>query len=215
MVRWVRDAIVAWHEREVHVPRVELVARAMAAHLEPRESLLDVGCGTGEVALRVAGLVDAVEARGVDVRLRPRVVVPAEPYDGRTLPFDDGRFDVVLLADVLHHCDDPGPVLREALRVARRAVIVKDHLAFGPLSRLALLAMDHVGNAGPGVRVTGTYLDVAGWVALCASVDARIARLSWPVRTHRPPVSIVTSPDLQFVATIERAVPLAQRCSKT
>ena len=44
-------------------------------------------------------------------------------FDGRTLPFPDNSFDVVLLIFVLHHAEDPKAVLHEARRVCRGKVI--------------------------------------------------------------------------------------------
>jgi len=58
-------------------------------------------------------------------------------FDGRTLPFGDGEFDVALLCDVLHHAPkDAARLLAEAARVARH-VLVKDHFARESFARLA------------------------------------------------------------------------------
>lgn len=44
--------------------------------------------------------------------------------DGEALPFMDGSFDTVLLAEVLEHVEEPRRLLREALRVARGRVVL-------------------------------------------------------------------------------------------
>ncbi|MDZ7673468.1 MAG: bifunctional glycosyltransferase/class I SAM-dependent methyltransferase [Acidimicrobiales bacterium] len=80
--------------------------------------ILDLGCADGAVA---GALTDrGHEVVGVDVSAEPGVTervsrfVEADLDNG--LPAEvDGRFDVVLLADVLEHVRDPGAVL-EALR---------------------------------------------------------------------------------------------------
>jgi SAM-dependent methyltransferase len=205
--RSLRDAAVAFHHRGIHVPRVRRIASALAEHAGPCASLLDVGCGTGEVARLVAERAGASRVSGVDILVRPEVHIPVQPYDGETLPFADGAFEAVMLSDVLHHCPRPAVVLREALRVAARVVLLKDHFAFGPLSRLALLGMDHVGNAGPGVHVEGTYLDFAGWVALASEAGGRFSRLTWPLVVHELPFRLITRAEWQFVASVERAAP--------
>ena len=46
--------------------------------------------------------------------------------NGKSLPFEDGAYDVVILADVLHHDPDPVALMKECGRVAKRFVIVKD-----------------------------------------------------------------------------------------
>jgi len=75
-----------------------------------------------ELARRGAG-----EVVGVDVvDVRETRALPFALYDGLTLPFPDGRFDLAILTFVLHHVpnDRKPALLREALRVARRRVVI-------------------------------------------------------------------------------------------
>jgi SAM-dependent methyltransferase len=103
----------------------------------PRGAALDVGCGTGALAARLAGA--GYETVGVDpsegmlevLRQRsPRV--RAVRASAESLPFPDGSFDVVLTVAVLHHIADPDRVRRtlaEMVRVAKPSgrVLVWDH----------------------------------------------------------------------------------------
>jgi SAM-dependent methyltransferase len=97
--------------------RLDLMRRQ--APLDGRR-ILDVGCGLGMYVRRFRAFSD--EVYGVDVdpdkvaqasRELPNLqVAPAE-----TLPFPAGRFDVVLLHEVLEHVTDDRAALAEALRV--------------------------------------------------------------------------------------------------
>lgn len=58
-------------------------------------------------------MTEAQRVRGVDGELEFRT------WDGVTLPFGDGAFDCVLATSALYRHEDPGAVLREALRVLR------------------------------------------------------------------------------------------------
>ncbi len=86
-------------------------------------SVLDVGAGTGAgsravLAAGAAGVVAADAAWGMlrfDADARP----PAAVADARFLPFDAGRFDVVVAFFSLNHVTDPAAGLREAARVLR------------------------------------------------------------------------------------------------
>ena len=109
--------------------------RAVRADLEtsPAPSLLDVGCGSGDVPVWIASQVGRpVSVVGVDIK--PLHLGAAPPAlrgvvaDVHALPFPDGRFDVVTASLFLHHFDgsDVARVLRELYRVARRALVVND-----------------------------------------------------------------------------------------
>jgi SAM-dependent methyltransferase len=200
-----RGALFAEHHRRVHLPRVDRVARALAAQIGEARSLLDIGCGDGTVAAQIGAAVGATRIAGVDVKVRPEVAIEVTAYDGTHLPFPDRSFDAVVISDVLHHCHDPAAVLREALRVASRAVAIKDHFCFGPVSGKILLWMDQVGNAAPGVDVRGTYWTPTEWVDMVTAAGGRIARLTWPLQIHDYPFRLVTRDELQFAARLEPA----------
>ncbi len=202
-MRVLTRALVSFHHHRIHVPRVARVARALAEGIGRARSLLDVGAGDGSVALAIGEKVGAARIEGVDVKVRPETMIPVLAYDGETLPYEDGAFEAVVLSDVLHHCESPGRVLAEALRVASRVVAVKDHFRFGPVSEAILWAMDVVGNAAPGVVVRGHYFTQDEWARLVRSVGGRVSGQSWPLRIHDPPFRWITQDRLQFVATVE------------
>jgi len=113
--------------------------------------VLDVGCGLGGYSRALADrgfevrAFDVVEeyveaARGLGVR--------AERYDGRRLPVGDACVDTVILLEVLEHLEDPGALLREARRVARRNVLVSvpncsQSFAPAPIEFTHMLELDH------------------------------------------------------------------------
>jgi SAM-dependent methyltransferase len=198
-----RRALFASHRRVVHLPRVRRVSRALAELVGAAESLLDVGAGDGAIAARVAEHCGATRVMGVDVAPRAPCAIPTQAYDGHTLPFDDGAFEAVLVADVLHHAEDPTRVLAECLRVARRVVAVKDHYQFGWSSNQLLLWMDHVGNAEAGVHVRGRYFTRASFAETVAEAGGRVVRETWPLRIHHLPFRLVTRDELQFAAAVE------------
>lgn len=84
---------------------------------------------------------------------------------GQALPFPDKSFDVVSEFAVLHHVERPDLIIREMLRVARKAVLISDSNRFGQggvLARFAKLAMyktktwaafDWLRTKGKGYRI--------------------------------------------------------------
>jgi 2-polyprenyl-3-methyl-5-hydroxy-6-metoxy-1,4-benzoquinol methylase len=167
----------AVHGKLVHSRRVQMLASHFADLIPPQHSVLDVGCGDGLIDTLIAARRPDLEIAGVDVLVRPDARIAVVTYDGCHLPFKDGSWDTVLFCDVLHHTTDPVTLLREAARVARHNVIIKDHTVQGPLARLTLRFMDVVGNAPHGVQLTYNYLTPAQWEEAFRQSGLRVEKL--------------------------------------
>src|SRR5262249_29641109 len=130
-----KSLLGAAHGTLVFRRRVRVLSGVLAKELPKDATVLDVGAGEGSVALAVQALRPDVRIEGIDVFVRPNARIPVTLYDGHTLPFSDGTFDVVMFVDVLHHTTKPDRLVAEAARVARRRVVIKDHLCDGFLAR--------------------------------------------------------------------------------
>ncbi len=153
------------HEGLVFPRRVRVLAERIAPHVPETGSVLDLGCGDGQIGAGVLALRPGLSIRGADVLVRPKTHIPVDAFDGTTLPYGDRAFDAVMIVDVLHHTDDPVRVLREAGRVCRGVVVLKDHLCDPWLGRARLTVMDVVGNARHGVHLANAYWERARWRA--------------------------------------------------
>ncbi|HYL39916.1 MAG TPA: class I SAM-dependent methyltransferase [Candidatus Binatus sp.] len=113
------------------------VAADVAASLSPGASVLEVGCGPGHLAQRLAergfevtgldldpAMVErarraaaalGLQGAGVDAAPVPAFVVG----DVASLPFDDGSFDAVVSTLSMHHWDDAVVGIREIVRVLK------------------------------------------------------------------------------------------------
>jgi ubiquinone/menaquinone biosynthesis C-methylase UbiE len=89
-------------------------------------AVLDLGCGDGRLTLSLRGrrIVGADVSRVALDRARERVakhdVELVETVPGGVLPFADGTFDLVLLAETIEHVVDVETLLSEAHRVLRK-----------------------------------------------------------------------------------------------
>ncbi len=100
------------------LPRYDGDRWSLVTHLiGPAASVLDVGCRDRALAAKLPPDVDYV---GVDLGPPADVIANAE----EPLPFESRSFEVVVLADVLEHLDDPHAALDECMRIARRGVVV-------------------------------------------------------------------------------------------
>jgi SAM-dependent methyltransferase len=134
------DSIASVYDGSLPAHVVEYYLRKRTAFvLEhcPRGDGLDVGCGTGVLAERLAsagyqmvgvdpskGMLEILEARTPSVR---PVQAP-----GTSLPFDDDSFELVITVAVMHHIADPDEVrqtLAEMVRVMKPSgrAVVWDH----------------------------------------------------------------------------------------
>jgi ubiquinone/menaquinone biosynthesis C-methylase UbiE len=136
------------------------------------ETFLDVGAGTGRAVsffrnkgkeIRgvepVQALIEQATAKGV-----PENVILCG--DGRSLPFDDQSFDAVLECAVLHHVAEPSVVVKEMMRVARKAVFLSDSNRFGQggmAARALKLALYKMGlwRAARYVQTRGKYYTIS------------------------------------------------------
>lgn len=164
------------HSTHVLSRRVQILARHLAT-LAPRDAdILDVGCGDGQVAKLLLDQRPDLRLSGVDVLVREQTVIPVVAFDGTTLPFPDATKDTVMFVDVLHHTDDPLVLLREAARVSRRWILIKDHYREGLAAQLTLRLMDWVGNARYGVALPYNYWTEPQWQAAFAELKLRPVR---------------------------------------
>jgi SAM-dependent methyltransferase len=108
---------------------LEFVLRAsrIARRVRDGDAVLDVGCGAGHMLNELA-MFREIRPFGVDVSLDRYefTEIPAARFDGRTLPFPKGHFDVTVCCYVLHHLtpDHAKALLGEMVRVTRRRIVL-------------------------------------------------------------------------------------------
>jgi SAM-dependent methyltransferase len=199
-----KSLLNAVHNSAVFNRRVRVLARHLANAIAGSGSVLDLGSGDGSIAAALMEIRPDLKIEGVDVMLRPRTHIPVTRYDGVSLPFEDRSFDFVTIVDVLHHTTDPAAILMEAARVARRGIVLKDHLLEGLLAGPTLRFMDWVGNRGHDVVLPYNYLSQEQWQKAFdeagIAVESREERLDiYPV-----PFSWFFDRKLHFVAFLVR-----------
>ncbi|PYT79540.1 MAG: SAM-dependent methyltransferase [Acidobacteria bacterium] len=203
---WPLSWIGRWHYAFVFQRRARVLAELLAAQIPQRASVLDVGCGDGTIGSLIARLRPDIFIQGVELQLRPGCRIPCKAFDGEKLPFDEASFDVCLFVDVLHHTQDPTILLREAVRVGRCFVLIKDHLAENFLDHLTLRFMDWIGNRPHGVVLTYNYQSREQWKQ--SFLACGLTEVSWTadVPLYPAPFSLLFGRGLHFVSLLMKNI---------
>ncbi|MFY9620018.1 MAG: methyltransferase domain-containing protein [Pyrinomonadaceae bacterium] len=125
-----RKVAPGWHKwRQEFKAAGAVVTEAIlsASHVKPGMRVLDVGCGPGELALRVLPLVGdngCVAAIDLVPEMLPRATAAESLIvfgvaDAESLPFRDATFDLVMCRGAVMHFPDATQALCEAYRVLR------------------------------------------------------------------------------------------------
>lgn len=104
-----------------HLNRIRLFEiERIVPLLPPGSRILEFGAGTGMQALELSRRGFDVAAIDVPSSNYARnLIFPVQIYDGRTIPFPDGSFDVVFSSNVLAHVHDLEALHAEFARVLK------------------------------------------------------------------------------------------------
>jgi SAM-dependent methyltransferase len=192
------------HGGYVFKRRVRVLSDWMARLTPPNARVLDVGCGDGLIDSLIQEKRPDVRIQGIDTLIRPDPHVPVTRFDGKTIPHGDGSFDVVMFIDVLHHTDDPMILLREAVRVARQAILVKDHCRDGVLAGPTLRFMDWIGNERHGVVLPYNYWPERRWGQAFQELGLQLAAREKVLNLYPAPARWLFERRLHFIARLVR-----------
>lgn len=159
----------------------------IARHLEAGQTMLDLGAGTGFMARWLARRTGVRPTLSdlVDYHNRDEGMPFIHQNDPNYVPVEDSSFDVVLLMFVFHHIpryEDQERLLDEAVRVARRRVIIAEDTPGSRSERLVNAAWDWLLNIRHGVPTPFTFRSVPDWTELFKARDLSMAH----VETYRP-----------------------------
>ncbi len=191
------------HGNLVFGRRVTVLSRHLAELLPPGSRVLDIGAGSGTMARLIGRQRPDVTLSGIDVLVRPHTEIQVEQFDGRHIPYPEASFDVAMFVDVLHHTNDPLELLREAARVARHSILIKDHTKEGWLAGETLQLMDYVGNARHGVALPWNYWTRRQWDEAIAALGVSIGEWRSALGLYPPPASWIFDRSLHFIARLD------------
>jgi ubiquinone/menaquinone biosynthesis C-methylase UbiE len=177
-------ALIAALDEQASIPAIQRLRAAATEMLDARlgHHLLDIGCGSGDVARALAGRVgppgtvlgiDASATMLTEARRRTGTsTLPVEfrPGNITNLELDDGTFDGTLCERVFQHLASPDTAMAELVRVTRpggRIVVIDTdwgmHAIHGADPTLTAAVVDswarNAANGLAGRRLTSLFAD--------------------------------------------------------
>jgi len=176
---------------------------ALLGLLPPTWAVADLGCGTGEIAERLAAVVRRVIAvdrepamiEAARRRLEAHAVAEVRRGDLENLPIEDGELDAAVISLVLHHVARPLPAIVEAARALRPGgvLLVIDMIAHDREAYRAAMGHAHLGFDEAEIEAWAKAADMrlASWRRLRPDPRGRgpglfAATFEKPASLHRP-----------------------------
>jgi methionine biosynthesis protein MetW len=171
----------------------------IAAMIEPRTRVLDIGCGDGALLGHLAR-EKAVDARGIELSqsgvnacVGHGLSVIQGDADSDLAAYPERAFDYVVLSQTLQATRHPRRVLEDLVRIGRRAIVSFPNFGFWRI-RLGLLRYGRMPTSGllnhewydtPNIHLC----TIRDFVVLCHEIRIRIEQ-SLPLDRHGRPYSL-------------------------
>lgn len=149
-------------EKLIFPLRFKRLAKILGHYLEGSKRVLDLGASDGKLAETIQKDLD-IEFFGIDTHPQPKKSIPVIKYNGKKIPFKNNSFDCVMVVDVLHHDKNPHQIIKEAKRVSKKYILIKDHYFTNKVDFALLKFADYMGNKPYGVSLPYNFLNIEAW----------------------------------------------------
>jgi SAM-dependent methyltransferase len=197
------SSIMQAMHKPIYESRLRELVRTILPHLRAEDRILDVGCGNGTLGKALMdGAPGKFVAEGLERAVRGGEPIKVHAYDGVKIPFADNAYDIVIVADVLHHEPDPDRLMRECARVAKRAVIVKDHQVAGLLAQQRISFMDWAANAPYSIPCLYRYNSPSQWDQFPAKFGLKVGHEVRSMNVYPPIVNTIFGGRLHYLGVL-------------
>jgi SAM-dependent methyltransferase len=97
----------------------ELTEALKKIQVEPHSKILEIGGGNGYQAKLLKNMGYSVSSIDVNDWENGETYFPVQIYDGKRIPFEDQKFDIIFSSNVLEHIENLNDVLQESHRVLK------------------------------------------------------------------------------------------------
>lgn len=131
--------------------------------------VLDVGSGRCYIAKEIQ-TKNNVKVTCLDVKDLSQTDMGVTVYNGKKIPFKGDEFDAALVAYVLHHCEEPIKVLKEAIRVCKGNIVIFEDTKPSALTK----TMDFLSNKFRKVETPFKFRTEKEWLGIFKKLNLKI-----------------------------------------
>lgn len=201
--------LLAKLHKPIYEHRIKVLDGLIQKHLRDGDKVLDIGSGFGALGhlLETSATKAAkkVSVTGLEKHPRGNELIKTLAFDGYHFPAEDSSYDVVILADVVHHEEDFMALLREASRVTRRYLIIKDHTPCGFLGQQRVSLIDWAANNPYGVKCLFRYFSAEKWHSIFEELGLNPTEEHDSIALYPEPFNFLFGNRLQYLAVAEKA----------
>ncbi|MBU1199374.1 MAG: class I SAM-dependent methyltransferase [Nanoarchaeota archaeon] len=177
------------HNIKARKQRTSKISKDIAFLLSDVKTFLDVGAFDGMMTKKIMQGNNKLKGKGIDILVPKKTYVPVKKYNGKKIPYPDKSFDAILLIDVVHHAENPDALLKEAARVAKKYVIIKDHYYKGFIDKMILSAVDFIGNESFNIKVKFHFFKIDEWKNILRKNKLKI--VNYPIEYNQKKKDII------------------------
>lgn len=197
--------------RFVHEPiykrRIDVLSSLIVSQLQVGDKVLDIGCGSGMLGAAVTGAQESpigITYRGLEKVKRGGEPIEVIEHAIGPLPFRDQEFDVVILADVLHHEVQESSLISEAARVCKRTLVIKDHKPDGFLGFWRVCFLDWAANHPHEVKCLYRYHTRKEWLTIFEEHKLIPTLEEMSIDLYPPLMNLIFGKRLQYFVVLRR-----------
>jgi len=166
-----------WFSEKIGLPlKWKYLVKYLCPYLKNKNKVLDLGASCGRLSSKLSNNLKYSNFVGVDTHVQPKTFIPIIEYDGKKIPYADNSFDCVMIVDVLHHDKNPEAVIKEAKRVSKKNILIKDHYWKNKIDFMLLKYADYIGNKRYGVSLPYNFLKISEWKSMFNRVNLKISK---------------------------------------
>jgi ubiquinone/menaquinone biosynthesis C-methylase UbiE len=135
-------------------------------------AVIDIGAGRCLIGREIEKNNKNAKVTSVDVIDLNETDMELIIYDGKNLPFKADSFDSAMIAYVLHHCDDPVAVLKEAIRVCKGNIVIFEDIDVDITERVADFVANKVFNH-KDINMTYNFKSKQEWLGVFKSLGLK------------------------------------------